>query len=83
MAQYGLTPLHRAAQCGKEIAIKALLTAKADVHAKTDVRVGEGGRPGLEGKGDRRAGVCMLLWWSEGLNLRLLEDPVHEPSTQT
>ena len=43
MAQYGLTPLHRAAQCGKEIAIKALLTAKADVHAKTDVRVGEGG----------------------------------------
>ena len=35
------TPLHEAAQNnGKEAAIKALLAAKADVHAKNNVRVG-------------------------------------------
>ena len=36
------TPLHAAAEKGKEAAIKALLAAKADVHAKGMVRGGRG-----------------------------------------
>ena len=64
MAQYGLTPLHRAAQCGKEIAIKALVTAKADVHAKTDVRVGKGGGSRLGGRGRGAWGLhCTIVDW--------------------
>ena len=35
-------PLHAAAPQGHEEAIKALLPAKADVHAKDNVRVGGG-----------------------------------------
>jgi hypothetical protein len=38
-----LTPLHAASVNGKVEAIQALLAAKADVHAKAEVRGGEGG----------------------------------------
>ena len=59
VAQFGMTPLHRAAQYGEEIAIKALVAAKADVHAKDKVRVGEeGGRRGAQGG---RAGWGMYV----------------------
>ena len=34
------TPLHQAAVCGHEAAIKALVAAKADVDAKDRVRAG-------------------------------------------
>ena len=34
------TPLHYAAEEGQNAAIKALVAAKADVHAKDNVRVG-------------------------------------------
>ena len=40
--QDGWTPLHFAAQKGGDVAIKALVAAKADVHAKNNVRVGQG-----------------------------------------
>ena len=40
MAQDEWTPLHVAAQMGHEVAIKALVAAKADVHAKDSVRGG-------------------------------------------
>ena len=49
VAQRGVTPLHYAASRGRESAsIKALVAAKADVHAKDTVRVG-GGVGGPEG----------------------------------
>ena len=40
VVQFGETPLHRAAHEGREAAIKALVAAKADVHAKDKVRGG-------------------------------------------
>ena len=48
VVQFGRTPLHIAAQEGQTAAIKALVAAKADVHAKDSVRGGcwEGERGG-------------------------------------
>jgi hypothetical protein len=43
VAQWGMTPLHSAAQNGHEAAIKALVAAKADVNAKDQVRYGRRG----------------------------------------
>ena len=42
VVQNGFTPLHFAAQKGQEAKIEALVAAKADVHAKNNVRVGQG-----------------------------------------
>ena len=48
---------------GAEAVIKALLTAKADVHAKADVRVGEGGFR-LGGRGGGAWGLhCTIVDW--------------------
>ena len=52
VVQEGTTPLHFAAQMGHEAAIKALVAAKADVHAKDEVRGGV-----LGGRGGRRRRV--------------------------
>ena len=80
VAQNGMTPLHWAATRGRDAAIRALVAAKADVHAKTDVRVGGRGRLGVQvGRG---RGVCIVILWFGSLNLRLLKDPILEPSTQ-
>lgn len=51
--QDGRTALHCAAVAGKVAAIQALLAAKADVHAKNNVR--GGGGPGRARR--RRSGV--------------------------
>ena len=50
MAQKSETPLHRAETQGHEVAIKARVEEKADVHAKDKVRLGEGSRV-LGGRG--------------------------------
>ena len=81
VTQFGKTPLHRVAQYGEEIAIKALVAAKADVNAKNKVRVGEEGRC-LEGKEGARPGFCIFRLWFGGLNLSLLRDPIREPQIQ-
>lgn len=47
--QKGMTPLHLAVKEGKMAAIQALLTAKADVHAKSNVRGERGCWEGEEG----------------------------------
>ena len=63
-----------------ESAVKALLAAKADVHAKNEVRVGEGA---VRARGVRRGDCVVLLWFRFGfLNLRLLKDPIREPQAQ-
>jgi hypothetical protein len=72
--QEGWTPLHFAAQNGHGSVIKALVAAKADVHAKTRVRDGRRGAAWRERGGRRR--VCILLMWSGFLNMRLLKDPI-------
>jgi hypothetical protein len=46
VAQAAHTPIYFAADKGHEAAIKALVAAKADVHAVTKVRAGGGGRGG-------------------------------------
>ena len=40
VVQMGSTPMHRAASQGQEEAIRALVAAKADVHAKDKVKGG-------------------------------------------
>ena len=52
--QYVRTPLHLAAHSGHDAAIEALVAAKADVHAKDEVRGGV-----LGGRGGRRRRVCI------------------------
>ena len=54
VVQRGWTPLHWAARGGHQAAIKALVAAKADVHAKDKVRGGV-----LGGRGGRRRRVCI------------------------
>ena len=80
MAQEGETPLHKASDV--EV-IKAHLAAKADVHAKDDVR---GGKVAWRARGVRRGGSVLLLWFSV-LTLRFLKDPIPEslpqPSART
>ena len=50
VAQGGGTALHHAAGHGRDAAITTLLAAKADIHAKNEVR-GEGGAEGVEASG--------------------------------
>ena len=60
VAQNGDTPLHIASFVGNERVIEALLAAKADVHAKDDVR---GGTVAWRARGVRRGGSVLLLWF--------------------
>ena len=76
VAQDGWTPLHFA--WGHEAVIKALVEAKADVHAKDKVRGGV-----LEGRGVGRRRVKILLLLFGVLNLRLWKDQIRKPQTQT
>ena len=71
------TPLHYAAYNGHEAAIKALVAAKADVHATDKVR---GGMLGGRGGGRRRVCISVLLFGV--LDLRLWKDPIRKPQTQ-
>ena len=82
LAQDGKTPLHRAARSGKEAMIKALLAAKADVHAKDEVGVGAGGRVRRGGRGESAAWVvhCNIVVWS--CEPEVVERPNREPLTQ-
>ena len=61
VAQSQWTPLHDAAYFGRLAAIQALVEAKADVHAKNDVR---GGLLGGRGRRWRRVWILLLLFWS-------------------
>jgi ankyrin repeat protein len=56
VAQDGETPLHLAASSGHEAAIKALVEAKADVHAKIMVR-----GVVLEGQGGAASGLYFTI----------------------
>ena len=71
------TPLHYAADKGHEGAIKALVVAKVDVHAKSNVSGGV-----LGGRGGRRRRFCNLLLLFGVLDLRFWKDPIREPQTQ-
>ena len=80
--QDGFTPLHQAAANAheldrKEAAIQALVAAKADVHAKNEVRGGV-----LGGRGRRRRRVCILLLLFGVWILRFLIDPIRKPQIQ-
>ena len=77
VVQHEWTPLHVAAAQGHEAAIKALVAAKADVHAKDVVRWG-----GLGGRGGRQFRVYILLFLFGVLDLRLWEDPIRKPQAQ-
>ena len=74
VAQDGETPLHMACSKFEEVTIKALLAAKADTNAKSNVRVGEGA---ASARGGWRVD-CIELLWLGVLNLRLLKDPIRE-----
>ena len=77
MAQAACTPLHRAAHNGHEAAIKALVVAKADVHANAMVN-----REVLGGREGGRRRVCMLLLLFGVLNLGVWNDQICKPQTQ-
>ena len=71
VVQDGRTPMHFAAGEGNEASIKALVAAKADVHAKEKVRGGS-----LGGRGERRRRVFILLLLFGILDLRFWKDPI-------
>ena len=75
MAQDGETPLHLAASSGHEAAIKALVAAKADVHAKAMVRGGV-----LGGRGGAASGLYFTIA-VRSFGPAVLEIP--NPSTST
>ena len=77
VVQDGFTPLHSAAYNGHDAAIKALVAAKADVHAKNTVR-----GVALGGRGGRRRQFCFLLLLFGVLNLKFWKDPIRKPQTQ-
>jgi len=77
VVQNGNTPLHYAAYNDHGAVIKALLAAKADVHAKDKVRTRVLGE-----RGGRQRRVCISLLLFGVFDLRLWKDPIRKPHIQ-